>query len=1098
MGRFPRRILFLLSLSLSASLVSAPLGAQAAPRPFLFKDARGEVAAAMARGDADVLLVVASREGRNADVARAVERAGGTIHFREDAVDYLRARVPVARAEELAAHPGVLSAEVSITGMSRTFGLVGGRSAGPAPEATPVTDEAREGGPAEVPGPAADTTWPPIPSDRPLAERYSPYADIGLLELREAHPTFDGRGVTIAMIDLSPDPLLPELQVATTLDGRRVPKIAWYGTATDLEGEDDGRWLKMEQEVVASGGTVTIGDSAYTAPRDGTFRADLLDEEVFDTLSDSGIDKDLNRDENPEGSSRLFGVLWDPASGDVWVDTDQDRSFADEQALADYRVRPGFGVFGTDDPDTPVRESVGFAVQLDEEKGRVGLNIGVASHASLVVGAALGSRGDHGRFDGVAPGARLASVAEGGSAYGQTEAAIIAARDAEADVIYFEQSSLITRNYLLRDGRLVPTVIYERILEEYGVSIVSPTHNYPILGASDDFVVGRGVIGIGGHESADNFFANHGIRVEHHDNLLITGGYGPMGNGALEPDVISPSNYVSTSRGFVEGGSVPGLFQLPPGYTIAGGTSTATPTAAGAVAVLISAARQEGLRHDPMRVHHAITRSARWVPHIAAYKQGNGVVNVAGALALLRALDDVPDALVDGPGIEVRAPVRHAYSHLLPEPHFGVGLFEREGWRPGERGERTVTFTRTRGPREPMTFRLSWAGNEDGTFSAPASVELPLDTPVDVPIGVAPASAGVHTAHLTLEHPDVPGFAHRMHAAVVAAEPLTADDGFEVERKVEVPRPGITSLFYDVPEGAQALRVELHQPERGVSLSVSRPDTRQTASIRGAPADTGRAVRIVRDPTPGVWEVRLDDVADTRTFDWKQAPKSEPLKPTPATVKVSTIAVDATAADSGGVAEQLSFTNRMAGFKGAAESLPFGSARRERPTIREKELQVYEVDVPPGSALLLARASRASDPGADLDVYVFDCTGEECKGAGADGDERGDEVVLVENPAAGAWKVVVDGFSVPSGGTSYDYVDVVFSTAFGSVGVLDEAEQHDTGTTWTAEARLFGPAFLEEGRTPFAGVLLRSGGTTVDVIEVPLAASSAATEEGGR
>ncbi|GIS80194.1 MAG: hypothetical protein CM1200mP14_17600 [Gammaproteobacteria bacterium] len=91
----------------------------------------------------------------------------------------------------------------------------------------------------------------------------------------------------------------------------------------------------------------------------------------------------------------------------------------------------------------------------------------------------------------------------------------------------------------------------------------------------------RGLIGINGHESKENFFINHGVRVEHDDNLLITGGYGPMGNGALKPDVISPSNYVSTALGFIEGRAIPGLYQLPPGYTIAGGTSTATPTARG-------------------------------------------------------------------------------------------------------------------------------------------------------------------------------------------------------------------------------------------------------------------------------------------------------------------------------------------------------------------------------------------------------------------------------------------------------------------------------------------------------------------------------------
>ena len=78
--------------------------------------------------------------------------------------------------------------------------------------------------------------------------------------------------------------------------------------------------------------------------------------------------------------------------------------------LTDYAVRPEFGVFGTDDPETPIRESIGFAVQTDASKNLVALNLGIASHASLVVGAAVGSRGTDGNFDGMAPGAQLASA----------------------------------------------------------------------------------------------------------------------------------------------------------------------------------------------------------------------------------------------------------------------------------------------------------------------------------------------------------------------------------------------------------------------------------------------------------------------------------------------------------------------------------------------------------------------------------------------------------------------------------------------------------------------------------------------------------------
>ena len=96
-------------------------------RAFLFKDARGEIAAARARGDTTVTLVVASIRGQNAKVAALVKKLGGTVGYREDMVDYLRVRVPVDSVESLVRSPLVHSSDVSIRGRSsRALGLANG------------------------------------------------------------------------------------------------------------------------------------------------------------------------------------------------------------------------------------------------------------------------------------------------------------------------------------------------------------------------------------------------------------------------------------------------------------------------------------------------------------------------------------------------------------------------------------------------------------------------------------------------------------------------------------------------------------------------------------------------------------------------------------------------------------------------------------------------------------------------------------------------------------------------------------------------------------------------------------------------------------
>jgi hypothetical protein len=160
--------------------------------------------------------------------------------------------------------------------------------------------------------------WPPPLPETPLVERYDPLTDMGATEWRRANPTFDGRGTGIAIIDQSLDALLPELQVATTLDGRPIRKIAGYLTAVDIDDENDGQWLRMTDSVVtAPSGSFTYKDSAYTAPAPGRYRVAWLDEAVFDSLNRAGLEKDLNRDGNPKGSSRIFTVLWNEATNDV-------------------------------------------------------------------------------------------------------------------------------------------------------------------------------------------------------------------------------------------------------------------------------------------------------------------------------------------------------------------------------------------------------------------------------------------------------------------------------------------------------------------------------------------------------------------------------------------------------------------------------------------------------------------------------------------------------------------------------------------------------------------------------------------------------------
>ena len=95
--------------------------------------------------------------------------------------------------------------------------------------------------------------------------------------------------------------------------------------------------------------------------------------------------------------------------------------------------------------------------------------------------------------------------------------------------------------------------------------------------------------------------------------------------------------------------------------------------------------------------------------------------------------------------------------------------------------------------------------------------------------------------------------------------------------------------------------------------------------------------------------------------------------------------------------------------------------RRRSPTSRSSSTRSSSR---PGSTSLRATIGSPSDPAADLDLFVFNCTTGTCVLAGQSADGDSEESVTIANPAAGIWVVLVDGFAVPAGTTTYNYVDV--------------------------------------------------------------------------
>ena len=85
---------------------------------------------------------------------------------------------------------------------------------------------------------------------------------------------------------------------------------------------------------------------------------------------------------------------------------------------------------------------------------------------------------------------------------------------------------------------------------------------------------------------------------------------------------------------------------------------------------------------------------------------------------------------------------------------------------------------------------------------------------------------------------------------------------------------------------------------------------------------------------------------------------------------------------------------------------------------------------------------------------------------------------MTVNPAflrAGTWVVVVDGFDVPAGSTTFDYIDVFTATpALGTIDVNDTSELRATGAEWSFDAEITATTAPATGRVLYGHVEIRT------------------------
>lgn len=463
---------------------------------------------------------------------------------------------------------------------------------------------------AATPAQATRPTSPAVPPPLALLAGLMPLRSTGVEQFRTVHPTYDGRGVLIAILDSGIDPGVAGLVVTSTggpktldlrdFSGEGHITLRPVSPAADGSVEVGGRTLRGAARI----GRLAAGATWYG----GVFRELPLGPLPAADVNGNGTNTDA------------FPLVVVRAS-DGWVvffDSNLNGSFEDEQPLHDYRQGRETIALG--------RRPLTLAANFSDSAGVPSLDLyfDTSGHGTHVAGIAAGHWlfGVAG-FDGVAPGAQLiglkiANDARGGiSVTGSMQRAMqYAARFAT------ERGLPLVMNLSFGVGNeqeghaAIDSIVNAFLLAHPNVVLtISAGNDGPGLSTigfpgSADLALSVGALEPGAFTRAPQAAPPPPDRM---------GWWSSRGGDLAKPDVVAPGEAFS---------SVP-RWNL--GDEIKSGTSMAAPQMAGFVACLLSAMAQEGRPVTAADLIQALRTTAVPLAGWSRIEQGMGVPKLEAA-----------------------------------------------------------------------------------------------------------------------------------------------------------------------------------------------------------------------------------------------------------------------------------------------------------------------------------------------------------------------------------------------------------------------------------------------------------------------------------
>jgi len=781
-----------------------------------------------------VRVLLAGDVGDGAEIAALVRASGGAVSTSDDKAGFVIATLPADQALEF--------------------------------QGTPVLNAMALDRKVREPSTGTDSTDASQAAAAPAAkELFRPYVatgEIGATQFIKDHPTYDGRGVVIAMNDTGVDWTAPGLQTTSRGEG----KLTRY---YDMRHRAQPS-LATDRVMDVSDGRFEVDGDTYTLP------PDLVAERVrFGIYSNPGSDVNLD---GVVGNDH-FGVAVAESANDgrvVFVDTDQDLSFGDEKPLADYNTSHRWASFGVDHTDTPnlieVRpflliecqtEGSGPCADQAEAPGSAWVVFLSHRHATMTAATAaghdFGPNGEH--FDGVAPGAEVWSMNSTG-----TDSQLWVSEIATS-LLVAAQDGADLMNMSFSIAALGPpdpvAMMVDNVAAAYGMLSVTTISNLGpgLQSGNGSPATARTSVSTGASLSStslERLFERPGIAGS---RIIYYSSHGPELDGHFNPDVVAPTASLAPHPRWQQvGGS--GLFQpstnpaLPAAYQIGSGTSNAAPFVSGAAALLISAAKAENLPYTPHTLKRALELSALPLDGGSTYgpeEVGHGLINVPRSYTWLKRLGK--EGTID-----------RDLDTVVASDAFGTGegIYQTDTVRNVEQVTLITNDAATRSYRLDSDQR--WIHLDSERIELPgATGDTPgsalFEVKIDPSIRNQP---GVHTGVVTVDDPTTldPGD-HEMLVTIVAPLHFGTDNKlrFSGTGKTGIKAEDYKEFFFRVPAGAQSLQVEIHRPAddpAGVHTGIYRPRFREfslQSPIVPEPAAGTTEVRTFPNPTPGIWEI---------------------------------------------------------------------------------------------------------------------------------------------------------------------------------------------------------------------------------------------------